>query len=229
MGWNDSANSNGRLTIENNNKIMAVKNIIFDLGGVLLHIDLRKTQDAFTGLGIKNIEEIFRMGYVASFFKSYETGTINDDEFIEAIRKEIGRDIDRSVLVDAWNALLLDFPKEKIQLLHELKKKYRLFLFSNTSALHHTRFHQIYADEYGGYFDDLFEKAYYSHLVGLHKPDIEAYQLVLNENDLVPSETLFIDDSQGNVEGAEKAGIRGIYLSPGKSVLDIDFDSFTYR
>ncbi|RYF89406.1 MAG: HAD family phosphatase [Chitinophagaceae bacterium] len=208
---------------------MAIKNIIFDLGGVLLNIDLRKTQDAFTSLGAKNIEEIFRMGHVDSFFKSYETGAINDDEFVAAIQQKIGSEIAPPTLVDAWNALLLDFPPERISLLKDLKKKYRLFLFSNTSALHHVQFHKLYKEEFGDSLDDLFEKAYYSHVAGLHKPDIAAYNLVLDENNLIADETVFIDDSLANVEGANKTGIQGLYLEPGKSILDIDFDTFTWR
>jgi glucose-1-phosphatase len=205
---------------------MAIKNIIFDLGGVILNIDLRKTQDAFTSLGIKNIEDIFRMGHVDSFFKAYETGAINDEQFIGEIQKKIGLDVPPESIVNAWNVLLLDFPAERIQLLRDLKKKYRLFLLSNTSALHHIEFQQIFRNEFGGSFDDLFDKAYYSHLIGMHKPDIASYQLILDENNLEPGETVFIDDSKANVEGAEKAGIKGIHLAPGKTILDLNFELF---
>jgi glucose-1-phosphatase len=204
---------------------MAIKNIIFDLGGVILNIDLRKTQDAFISLGAKDIEDIFRMGHVESFFKEYETGAITDDQFIGEIQKKIGRDVSQQSIVDAWNILLLDFPPERIQLLRDLKKKgYKLFLLSNTSALHHVQFHQMFKQEYGGSFDDLFDRAYYSHVIGLHKPTAAAYQLIIDENDLKPGETLFIDDSKANVEGAEKIGIKGIHLTPGKTILDLDFE-----
>jgi glucose-1-phosphatase len=200
---------------------MSVKNIIFDLGGVILNIDLRKTQDAFTLLGVKEIEKIFRMGHVDSFFKSYEKGVISDDQFVEEVQKEIGLQVSPEMIVEAWNALLLDFPPERIQLLKELKSKYRLFLLSNTSALHHARFHEVFKQEFGGSLDDLFEKAYYSHIINLHKPDTAAYKLIIDENGLDPAETLFIDDSPANVEGAEKAGLKGIYLEPGKTILDL--------
>ncbi len=200
---------------------MSVKNIIFDLGGVILNIDLRKTQDAFTSLGVKEIEKIFRMGHIDSFFKLYEKGTISDDQFVEEIQKEIGSQVSSETIVEAWNALLLDFPPERIQLLKELKSKYRLFLLSNTSALHHARFHQIFKQEFGGSLDDLFEKAYYSHVINLHKPDSAAYKLIVDENGLDPAETLFIDDSAANVEGAERAGLKGIYLEPGKTILEL--------
>ncbi len=200
---------------------MATKNIIFDLGGVILNIDVRKTQKAFTSLGVKNIEEVFRMGHVESFFKSYEVGAIDDSQFINSIQKAAGIQVAPEIVVEAWNALLLDFPPERINFIKELKSKYRLFLLSNTSALHHVRFHEIFNEEFGGSLDDLFDKAYYSHIIKLHKPNTAAYQLIVDENGLTPGETLFIDDSAANVEGAEKAGLKALHLSNGKTILDL--------
>ena len=200
---------------------MSVKNIIFDLGGVILNIDLRKTQDAFTALGVKNIDEVFRMGHVDSFFKSYETGAIDDAAFIASVQNLAGIKLAPEIVVEAWNALLIDFPPERINFLKKMRSKYRLFLLSNTSALHHTRFQEIFNQEFGGSLDDLFEKAYYSHVIKIHKPDIASYQLIIDENRLDPGETLFIDDSAANVEGAERAGLMGICLVPGKTILEL--------
>ena len=200
---------------------MFVKNIIFDLGGVILNIDLRKTQDAFTALGVKNIGEVFRMGHIDSFFKSYETGAIDDVEFIASVQNLAGIKLAPEIVIDAWNALLIEFPPERIKFLREIKGKYRLFLLSNTSALHHTRFHEIFKQEFGGSLDDLFDKAYYSHIIKLHKPDTASYKLIIDENELDPGETLFIDDSAANVDGAERAGLKGIHLAPGKTILDL--------
>lgn len=200
---------------------MAIKNIIFDLGGVILNIDLRKTQDAFTSLGVKNIEEVFRMGHVDSFFKSYEIGTIDDAQFIESIQKLAGIQVAPEIVIEAWNALLLDFPPERISFIKQLREKYKVFLLSNTSALHYTRFNEIFKQEFGEPLDDLFDKAYYSHRINLHKPDTAAYRLITDENDLDPAETLFIDDSAANVEGAEKAGLKAIHLANGKTILDL--------
>ena len=200
---------------------MSVKNIIFDLGGVILNIDLRKTQDAFTALGIKNIDEVFRMGHVDSFFKSYETGAIDDATFIASVQNLAGIKLTAEIVIEAWNALLIDFPPERINFLKKIRSKYRLFLLSNTSALHHIRFHEIFKQEFGGSLDDLFEKAYYSHIIKLHKPDTASYQLIVDENRLDPGETLFIDDSPANVQGAERAGLKGMYLEPGKTILEL--------
>ena len=200
---------------------MSVKNIIFDLGGVILNIDLRKTQEAFRTLGIKNIDEVFRMGHIDSFFKSYETGAIDDVTFITSVQNLAGIKLAPETVIDAWNALLIGFPPERINFLKEIRSKYRLFLLSNTSALHHIRFQEIFKQEFGGSLDDLFEKAYYSHIIKLHKPDTASYRLIIDENRLDPGETLFIDDSAANVEGAERAGLKGLHLEPGKTILEL--------
>ena len=200
---------------------MAFKNIIFDLGGVILNIDLRKTQDAFAALGVKNIDEVFRMGHIDSFFKSYETGAIDDAAFIASVQNLAGIKLAPEIVIEAWNALLIDFPPERINFLKKIRSKYRLFLLSNTSALHHTRFHEIFKQEFDGSLDDLFDKAYYSHIIKLHKPDTASYKLIIDENQLNAGETLFIDDSEANVEGAERAGLRGLHLANGKTILDL--------
>ena len=200
------------------------KNIIFDLGGVLLNLDIQKTVDAFKQLGLNNTEELFRVGYAASFFKQHETGSINDEEFIASIEKLTGSSGKQQQITEAWNALLLDFPPERIQWLQGLKNSYRLFLFSNTNAIHLNRFQETFYTSHGFAMDELFEKTYYSHLVRVRKPDIKAYEMVLNENNLEASQTIFIDDALVNVESAESIGIHGIHLKPGVSITSIVFD-----
>jgi len=118
----------------------------------------------------------------------------------------------------------LDFPAERIQLLQQLRNKYRIFLFSNTNALHLAALRAIYTRTFGtGSLEDLFEKTYYSHLMGMRKPDKASYEYILKENGLVGSETLFVDDAIINVEGAEHAGLKGLYLRPGISLLDFQW------
>jgi HAD superfamily hydrolase (TIGR01509 family) len=198
-----------------------VKNIIFDLGGVIMDIDVKQTLHAFSGLGLKNIHEYFGHGFAASFFSDHEAGRISDEEFLGEIKKLLSGETSDEALVDAWNALLLRFPPERIELLRELKSRYRLFLFSNTNAIHYKKFSRIYQDSFGGKLEDLFEKAYYSHSLGHRKPDILGYEVIIKENHLDPKQTLFVDDALMNVEGAIKAGLKGLYLPPGFYVTDI--------
>jgi putative hydrolase of the HAD superfamily len=201
-----------------------IKNIIFDLGGVIINLDNQRTTDAFVALGLKNIREYFGHGHAASFFKDYEIGRIDDRQFIDSVRETGGLTASDQAIIDGWNALLLDFPPERIELLKHLKKNYRLFLFSNTNALHLAALRAIYTKTFGsGSLEDHFEKTYYSHLLGLRKPDRASYEYILKENGLEGSETLFVDDAIINVEGAEQAGLKGLFLRPGISLLDFQW------
>ena len=130
----------------------------------------------------------------------------------------------KRLIIKAWDALLLDFPPKRIELLKKLKNKYRIFLFSNTNSLHLAALRQIYTQAFGsGALEDHFEKTYYSHLLGMRKPERESYEYILRENQLQGPETLFVDDAIVNVEGAEQAGLKGLYLRPGISLLDFQW------
>lgn len=202
--------------------MQGIKNIVFDLGGVLLNLDMQKTEDAFTSMGVKNFKELFALGHAASFFKEYEVGLINDEQFVDSLLNIIGNQYERTSVIAGWNAMLRDFPVERIELLKQLKKKYRLFLFSNTNAIHLASFQQTYSAAYNGdLLDQLFEKTWYSHDIKLRKPDVKAFQYVLQHSGLQPHESLFIDDALVNVEGAKAAGMQAWHLEPGKTVLEI--------
>jgi putative hydrolase of the HAD superfamily len=199
----------------------AVKSIIFDLGGVLLNLDVPKTSEAFKNLGLTQIDELFRIGHAASFFKEYEKGTITDEQFVTEAQKMCSPGTTKQQVIDAWNVMLLDFPAERIEFLKKLKNSYRIFLFSNTNHIHLQHFHKTFRGEFGSEMDDLFEKAYYSHLIKQRKPDVAAYQYVINDSGVTAAETLFIDDALVNVEGARAAGLQGLHLTDGKTILDL--------
>ena len=121
-----------------------IKNIIFDLGGVIMDIDVKQTLKAFTNLGIKDIDKIFGHGFAASFVSDHEAGKISDDVFLKEIKKLITGEVSNEIVIDAWNALLLRFPPERIQLLKDLKSRYRVFLYSNTNAIHYDKFSEMF-------------------------------------------------------------------------------------
>jgi len=193
-----------------------------------MDIDVRHTLKAFSRLGIKNIENYFGHGFAASFFSDHEAGRISDEEFLKEIKKLLTQeggdeavDISDEAVIDAWNALLLQFPPERISLLKAIRSQYRLFLFSNTNAIHYNKFREIYRNSFSGELEDLFEKAYFSHSLGQRKPDTSGFELIIRENGLDPKQTLFVDDAFINVEGALKTGLKGLYLPPGFFITDI--------
>ena len=198
-----------------------VKNIILDLGGVIMDIDVRQTLHAFTKLGIEDIQKYFGHGFAASFFSDHEAGRISDAEFLDQIKKLLGKEVSDKAIIDAWNALLLRFPSDRITLLMELKSRYRLFLYSNTNGIHYNKFSELYRNTFSGELEDHFEKAYYSHSFGQRKPEIGGYTRIIEENGLDPKQTIFVDDALMNVEGAIKAGLKGLYMPPGFYITDI--------
>lgn len=199
----------------------AIKNIIFDLGGVILNINFQKTENAFADLGFANFRQYMTQFHITPFFEEYETGKIDDAAFVRGIQKIAGAPLAEKDIIHAWNALLLDFPPARIELLEKLGKQYRIFLLSNTNSLHHQAFQQQLYEQTGKRLEDLFEKAYYSHTVHLRKPNADIYQLVLDENGLNAAETLFIDDTASNFSGAEAAGIQTFFLEPPLTILDV--------
>jgi len=201
----------------------SINNLIFDLGGVIMDIDVKQTTNAFTKMGVKNIGDYFGHGFAASFFKDHEAGRISDEAFIQKIREGIGlENIMDEEVIEAWNALLLRFPPERISLLDRIRKKYRIFLYSNTNGIHYQRFAEIYRVAFPGReLNDHFEKTYYSHVLGHRKPDTTGFEIIIRENGLDPAETLFVDDTFMNVEGAIKAGLKGLYLPQGMTINDI--------
>lgn len=199
-----------------------IKNIIFDLGGVVLDIDFKRTEQAFELLGLPNFTSHISQFHITEFFELYETGQIDDVQFIDGIVKLIGKPIETEKVVAAWNALLLDFLPERIALLQRIKRKYRTFLLSNTNSIHHKAFQERLYQSHGVYLEDLFEKAYYSHAVKLRKPGADIFNLVLSENNLQPAETLFIDDTASNFDEARKLGIQIHHLVPGSSITTME-------
>jgi len=189
-------------------ELEGIKNIIFDLGGVILNIDYQITVEAFKKLGIDDFEEIFSQYKQSTLSDDFETGRITELEFYEGIKTISGKDFTFEEYKNAWNALLLDLPKERINILKKLSKKYRLFLFSNTNETHYKEFvTKVESD-----FNTIFEKTYYSHQFGKRKPDSDSFLSILKENNLIIEEILFVDDSIQHIESANLLGIRTLLI-----------------
>ncbi len=200
------------------------KNIIFDLGGVFLTLDYDKTEKAFIDLGAYNFHELYSQQHASHLFRLLETGKINLPDFFDKLRKEGNINANNEEIINAWNAMLGNFPKERLEWLSEKGRQFNVYLFSNTNEIHYNFFSEKFSKENDGKkFEDLFIKAFYSHKLGLRKPEVASYLKVLEEENLNAAETLFIDDTITNIEGAEKAGLQTIFLPKGKTVLDLNF------
>jgi putative hydrolase of the HAD superfamily len=199
-----------------------IKAIIFDLGGVLLNIDYHRAEKAFRDLGVSHFGDLYTQTHVGALFADLETGRIDGPTFTEAMKKESSVPLTDQQITDAWNAMLLDFPAERIDLLRRIQDKYDLYLLSNTNAIHLEAFTRMLQQENGvPSLDSLFRKAYYSHLIGERKPDVEAFTHVINDSHLDPATTLFIDDTAVNIDAARKAGLQAVLLTPPQTVVDV--------
>jgi len=192
-----------------------IKNIIFDYGNVIFEIDFRIAQKSFAQLGIPDIEEFFGHKGHHSLFDQLETGAITKAEFRTGIREAANNPALKDEEIDvAWNSLLIGVPENVHEVLLAVKKNYRTFLLSNTNQIHYDYIMDYLKKEYEVENNDhLFEKAYYSQLMQLRKPNVEIFEQVIKENNLNPEETLFIDDSPQHLIGAKKAGLHTLLMT----------------
>lgn len=199
-----------------------VKNILFDLGGVFLDINYQLTEQAFIDLGITDFGQRFNQQFSNTLFEDLETGKIDPETFYEAFRKETGTNLSNQAIETAWNALLLDFQPERLEWLEAIGKKYAVYLYSNTNIIHYQCFMKMFEERFGGRsFNEYFRTAYYSHELGMRKPYPASYTRIMELEQLNPAETLFIDDTLKNIEGARAAGLQTRWLQPGMLVQEI--------
>jgi len=198
------------------------KNIIFDFGGVIIRIDYQRIPDTFRKFGVKDFDALYSKVHQTPLFDEFEKGFITPEVFRERLREISGINLTDSQVDEAWNAILVDLPEKNIEVLRQLKKSHRLFLLSNTNLIHEKAFTEIMLRDYGkNVLTEIFEKIYFSHKMYMRKPDIEIFERVLKENNLLPGETLFVDDSLQHIEGAKKAGLQTLWVEKGKMIADL--------
>ena len=198
------------------------QNIIFDLGGVILNIDYNLTVDAFKKLGLSDFSKLYSQENQSNLFDSYEIGKISSEKFIEELQHAVGKNISKQSIMEAWNSMLLDLPKERIELLTSLKTKYKTYLLSNTNEIHKIAYCNYLKNTYQfNDFQAFFQKQYLSFEIGMRKPNKEIFEFVINENKLKKEETLFIDDSIQHVLGARETGIDAFHLTGGLTIIDL--------
>lgn len=197
-----------------------IKNIVFDLGGVIINIDHYQTANAFRKLGVYDFIDRFSHSKQHEIFDQHEKGLISDSEFRVMVMNELNISVSEDVFDQAWNAILLDIPKERIELLIELKRRHRIFMLSNTNSIHMKRMNEYIKKQYGiPSYKSIFEKAYYSFELGMRKPDKEIFEFVINDTGILPEETLFVDDSEPNIKTAVSLGIAGLHYPKNADLL----------
>jgi putative hydrolase of the HAD superfamily len=199
-----------------------IENIIFDLGGVLLDIDYNLTREAFEKLGVVDFDEMYSQVAADKLFQNLETGKISEPEFYKELNQATGLHLSELEIRNAWNAMLLSFREKSLEFLDRLKDCYPIYLLSNTNQIHLNSFYEIYHQkERKSSFEQIFTNAFYSFEIGLRKPDLDCFEWVLNDLQIDPENSLFIDDSINNIHGAKKAGLQTLLLTPEKRIENL--------
>ncbi|KAA0992336.1 HAD family hydrolase [Dyadobacter aurulentus] len=199
-----------------------IKNIIFDLGDVILNIDVPVASRSFAELSGREQSEILAIFNENEIFRQFETGSLDEAGFRNFIREILDfPDLSDEAIDTAWNSLLLDLPPERVDLLKKLAADYRLFLLSNTSSIHITQVNKILKASTGiEKLEDLFETVFLSYEMGVMKPNPLIYQKVLDQAGIKAEETLFLDDNYDNIQAAAKLGIETIHVQKPDTILE---------
>lgn len=192
-----------------------IRNLIFDLGNVILNIDTKLSEIAFAQYGMNDFEKLYTLASQNELFDRLEVGSITENEFYDEFRRATGCKLDNKTLEQCWDALIMDFPSARIEMLKRLKNegKYRTFILSNTNIIHY-RFYTALLKRTRGVdgLESLVEHAYFSHEIGLKKPNRDIFDYVVEHSHIKPEESIFIDDNEANIKAANALGFNTIFL-----------------
>jgi len=195
--------------------------LILDFGGVIYNISHQQQFETFAKLGINNFKQMYSHAIQNPLFADFECGKISNEAFRNEACKLIGKDFTHKEIDMAWNSILVGFPEENVKFLEQLKKHYRLYLLSNTNAIHYDIYIKKFRDKFGYDFNELFNKTFWSFKIGMRKPDNDIYNWVISQLDSKYDSPLFIDDTKINTDAAIKNGIPSYWLGPGKKLADL--------
>ena len=195
-----------------------IEAIIFDLGDVFLNLNAQASVDAFKKLGLTDWNDDLKEKSLL-----FETGKIDELEFMEHIQKYIPN-ADLEQIREAWNAIISDFPLERLEFLEKLQNKYDLFLLSNTNPTHIDKFEHRVGLTFAREFYAHFNKIYFSFETKVRKPDAAVFNLILKQNNLKPNKTLFVDDTLEHIEVAKGLGINTWQILVGQDDVTNLFD-----
>tara|TARA_B100000795_G_C22649246_1_gene379641 strand:- start:228 stop:848 length:621 start_codon:yes stop_codon:yes gene_type:complete len=199
------------------------KAIVFDLGAVILNINYQNTIDEFTKLGVKKAENFYSKKVQMHLFDQIEIGKISKYQFLNELQKET-KNANLKQVELAWNAMLLELPEERFQLIKKLKNSHAIYLLSNTNSIHIDAFKKKLGNEKWLAFCKLFDKMYLSHKLGLRKPDVKIFEYILKDQKLKAEEVFFIDDSLQHIVGAKKIGIHCHHLLDNEDITSLFAD-----
>ncbi|HZK69802.1 MAG TPA: HAD family phosphatase [Paludibacter sp.] len=195
-----------------------ISTLIFDFGGVLIDLDMNQSILNFKKLGIKNVENYLSNFGQSGFFMQLEKGEISAEEFRSEIRKMTPNTITDSEINDAWNAFLVRIPSEKLDIVYELRKKYRVIMLSNTNVIHFPYAEQTFFSYKNRSINEYFDKCYRSYDMKMVKPDTEIFEAILSQEQVAANRCLLLDDGPKNIEQAHKLGFQTYFVDPNEDL-----------
>ena len=198
-----------------------IKNIVFDLGGVLVDLDFKAAINGLQKAGFANVKEQLQSFDREGIFQKFELGEMTAEEFRTAIRENSTVTLTDEEIDALWNAMLLEIPREKLELILDLRGKYMVYLLSNTNSIHWDYVCKNAFNYRGFRVKDYFEETFLSYEMHLAKPDKAIFEKVLQDANLLPEETLFIDDSEANCKVAEEVGIHAHHYHIGDDLSKV--------
>lgn len=208
--------------------IEKVENIIFDLGGVLLDIDFQRTYDKMSQILNTSFDPNRLQADALLLLDRYEMGEISTEVFIWNLQRlSIGTVPTGNQVVEAWNAMLIGWNPEKFNMLLTLRNQYNVFLLSNTNELHLQWIKSSLRNDYGllDWDERFFDQTFYSHLIGMRKPDATIYRHVTEATGILPENTLFIDDLHTNIEGSKTVGWQTYRHDPKEDLINVIYST----
>jgi len=191
-----------------------ISTLIFDFGGVLIDLDMNQSILNFKKLGVENVENYLSNFGQSGFFMQLEKGKISAEEFRSEIRKMTTNSITDKEIDDAWNAFLVRIPSEKLDIVYQLRKKFRVIMLSNTNAIHFPYAERTFFSYKNRGIDEYFDKCYRSYDMKMAKPDAEIFEAILSQEQVAPNQCLLLDDGPKNIEQAQKLGFQTYFVDP---------------
>ena len=199
---------------------MKFKTVIFDLGGVVININTRQSFTAFARLADLTEQEVQALASHPAF-EQHERGLVSDEGFRNTIRTLTASELTDEAIDQAWNAMLLNIPPERLNLMAELRSRYHTLVLSNTNNIHVQSFNRAINEISGRKgIQEFVHKVYYSHEMGKRKPNPEIFDQVIHQEKIRPEQTLFLDDKLENVNAAKQMGLQAVQITPERDLIN---------
>ena len=202
-----------------NTSLAGIRNLLFDLGGVIINLDRQRCVDALTALGDEKADEMLDLSVQRGTLMDLEEGKISPSDFFKRMRQKIGKAVSDEEIVHALNELLIGIPLDRLTLLRKLRQRFNVMMLSNTNPImFDTKIAECFAQE-GLSITDYFDDVYLSYRLKSCKPDIANFKKVIELSRIVPQETLFFDDSQKNLDAAASLGFKTFLVTPDRDIV----------